>query len=196
MSGQIDVPVGAVPDGWGHARLMPTFGIRSQQEQEKRATSCLLAVMHGVPEFGYALLRELDAPKAPMIETFAEVRFKDASGKTVIPDGAIVCRRGKKTWTCLVEVKTGAARLKDDQVNAYLDVAKANGFDGVLTISTEITGSSSESPVSVDRASVPRHGFARGIRVRSGESFDTISSHPSFPSSAYMHDGILYPLQH
>lgn len=151
MSGQIDVPVGAVPEGWGHARLMPTFGIRSQQEQEKRATSCLLAVMHGVPEFGYALLKELDAPKAPMIETFAEVRFKDAAGKTVIPDGAIVCRRGKKTWTCLVEVKTGSARLKDDQVNAYLDVAKTNGFDGVLTISTDITGSSAESPVSVDR---------------------------------------------
>ena len=131
--------------------LMPTFGIRSQQEQEKRATSCLLAVMHGVPEFGYALLKELDAPKAPVIETFAEVRFKDANGKTVIPDGAIVCRRGKKTWTCLVEVKTGSARLKDDQVNAYLDVAKTNGFDGVLTISTEITATSAESPVSVDR---------------------------------------------
>jgi hypothetical protein len=151
MSAQIDVPAGAVPEGWGHARLMPTFGIRNQQEQEKRAASCLLAVMHGVSEFGYALLKELDAPKAPVIETFAEVRFRDSSGKTVIPDGAIVCRRGKKTWTCLVEVKTGSARLKDEQVNAYLDIAKTNGFDGVLTISTEITANSEESPVSVDR---------------------------------------------
>ena len=148
---QIDVAVGSVPEGWAHARLIPTFGIRSQQEQEKRATSCLLAVMHGVPEFGYALLKELDAPRAPTIETFAEVRFKDANGKTVIPDGAIVCRRGKKTWTCLVEVKTGSAQLKDEQVSAYLDIAKANQFDGVLTISTQITGSSSESPVLVDR---------------------------------------------
>src|ERR1700684_1944925 len=100
---------------WHHARLIPTFGVRSQLEQEKRATSCLLAVMHGVPEFGYALLKELGAPKAPVIETYAEVRFKDAAGKTVIPDGAIVCRRGNKSWTCLVEVKTGTARLKDDQ---------------------------------------------------------------------------------
>ena len=145
------MPVGAVPEGWGHARLIPTFGIRSQQEQEKRATSCLLAVMHGVPEFGHALLKELDAPKAPVIETFAEVRFKDADGKTVIPDGAIVCRRGKKTWTCLVEVKTGSARLKDDQVAAYLDVAqderlrwRADDFDADHS-------DSSESPVSVDR---------------------------------------------
>ena len=66
--------------------------------------------MHAVPEFGHALLKELGAPKSPVIETFAEVRFKDAGGKTVIPDGAIVCQRGKKRWTCLVEVKTGAAR--------------------------------------------------------------------------------------
>lgn len=154
MPAQIDVPVGSVPEGWQHARLIPTFGIRNQLEQEKRATSCLLAVMHGVPEFGYALLKELDAPKAPVIETFAEVRFKDASGKLVVPDGAIVCRRGKKTWTCLVEVKTGAAHLRDDQVAAYLDIARANQFDGVLTVSTQITASSSESPVSVDRRKV------------------------------------------
>jgi hypothetical protein len=144
------VPVGSEPEGWRHARLIPTYGTRTQQEQEKRATSCLLAVMHGVPEFGHALLKELGAPKSPSIETFAEVRFKDSAGKTVIPDGAIICRRGKKAWTCLVEVKTGSARLKDEQVMSYLDLARDNGFDGVLTISTEITGGSDESPVAVD----------------------------------------------
>jgi hypothetical protein len=42
-----------------------TFGVRSQLEQEKRATSCVLGVMHRVPEFGYALLKEVRAPKAP-----------------------------------------------------------------------------------------------------------------------------------
>jgi hypothetical protein len=141
--------VGSQLDGWRHARLIPTTGTRSQQEQEKRATSCLLAVMHGVPEFGHALLHELGAPKAPNIETFAEVRLKDAQGKTVIPDGAVVCRRGSKSWTALVEVKTGAARLRDDQVTSYVEVARANGFDGVLTISTQITASVDESPVSV-----------------------------------------------
>lgn len=142
--------VGSEPEGWRHARLIPAYGTRSQHEQEKRATSCLLAVMHGVPEFGHALLHELGAPKAPVIETFAEVRLKDSSGKTVIPDGAIVCRRAGKAWTCLVEVKTGAQRLRDDQITGYLDVARANGFDGVLTISTQITAGVNESPVSVD----------------------------------------------
>jgi hypothetical protein len=149
-TGVTSVPVGSEPAGWRHARLIPTYGTRTQQEQEKRATSCLLAVMHGVPEFGHALLKELGAPKSPSIETFAEVRFKDCDGKTVVPDGAIICRRGKKTWTCLVEVKTGSARLKDEQVASYLDVAREHGFDGVLTISTEITATSDESPVAVD----------------------------------------------
>jgi len=135
---------------WQHARLIPTYGIRSQEEQEKRATSCLLAVMHGVPEFGHALLRELGAPKSPGITTFAEVRFKNADGKTDIPDGVIVCERGGKRWTCLVEVKTGSARLKDEQVGRYLDIAREKGFDGVLTISNQITHSASESPVCVD----------------------------------------------
>src|SRR3954464_15784555 len=131
--------------GWHPARLIPTVGIRGQEEQERRATSSLLAVMRAVPEFGHALLKELGAPKSPVIETFAEVRFKDAAVKTVIPDGAIVCRRGEKTWTCLIEVKTSGTPLKPDQVNASLDVARDNGFDGVLTISNQITASSTES---------------------------------------------------
>ena len=123
--------VGAEPTGWHHARLIPTYGTRTQLEQEKRATSCLLSVMRGVPEFGHALLRGMGAPKSPVIETFTEVRLQDSEDKTVSLDGAIVCRRGSKTWTCLVEVKTGANKLKDDQVTGYLDVAREQwAFDG------------------------------------------------------------------
>jgi hypothetical protein len=146
-------------DSWHPARLIPTVGIKGQEEQERRATSSLLAVMRAVPEFGHALLKELGAPKSPVIETFAEVRFKDSTGKVVIPDGAIVCERGKKTWTCLVEVKTGRASLKDDQVGCYMDVARENGFDGVLTISNQITGSSMESPVAIDKRKVGKRGL-------------------------------------
>src|SRR4051794_4476037 len=141
---------------WHPARLIPTAGIRGQEEQERRATSSLLAVMRAVPEFGHALLKELGAPKSPAIETFVEVRFKDAEGKTVIPDGAIVCRRGKKEWTCLVEVKTAGAPLRPEQVNSYLDVARENGFDGVLTLSNQITAHSDESPVAVDKRKLRR----------------------------------------
>src|ERR1700754_4957547 len=113
---------------WTPARLIPTVGIRGQEEQEKRATSCLLAVMRAVPEFGHALLKELGAPKSPVIETFAEVRFEDSTGKTVIPDGALVCQRGTRRWTCLVEVKTAGTDLRPEQVTGYLDIARDHGF--------------------------------------------------------------------
>jgi hypothetical protein len=83
LAGDGDAASGAAD--WPHARLIPTYGIRSQEEQEKRATACLLAVMHGVPEFGHALLGELGAPRSPNVETFAEVRFKSAAGKTAFP---------------------------------------------------------------------------------------------------------------
>lgn len=150
-------------DGWPHARLIPTYGIRSQEEQEKRATACLLAVMHGVPEFGHALLGELGAPRSPSVDTFAEVRFKNADGKTDIPDGAIVCERGGKRWTCLVEVKTGSAVLKDEQVERYLDIARDQCFDGVLTISNQITRGPSESPVCVDGRKLRKTKLLGGV---------------------------------
>jgi hypothetical protein len=134
---------------WVPARLLPTVGIRGQEEQERRATSILLAIMHAVPEFGHALLHDLGAPRSSRIDTYAEVRFK-VGDKTVIPDGAIVCERGKKAWTCLVEVKTARAELRAEQVTAYLDVAREHGFDGVLTISNQITDGAERSPVTVD----------------------------------------------
>ena len=148
---------GANPtDGWHPARLIPTVGLRSEEEKERRATSCLLAVMHAVPEFAHALLKELGAPKSTQVEAFAEVRFKDGAGKTIIPDGAISCERAGRRWTCLVEVKTGRSALRSEQVNSYLDVARENGFDGVLTISNQITADSSEAPVAVDRRKLRR----------------------------------------
>src|SRR5215213_6236453 len=135
---------------WHAARLIPAVGIRGQEEQEKRATSSLLAVMRAVPEFGHALLKPLGAPKGRMA-TFAEVQLKDSAGKVHIPDGAISVERGKTAWRCLVEVKTGGAALKPEQVNRYLDMAREHRLDAVLTISNDITSSPDDSPVDVDK---------------------------------------------
>jgi len=136
-------------EGWHAARLIPAVGIRGQDEQEKRATSSLLAVMHAVPEFGHALLGPLGAPKG-RITTYAEVQVKDGAEKTHIPDGAIIVERGKVAWRCLVEVKTGSVDLRSEQVNRYLDWARENRLDGVLTISNQITALPTDSPVPVD----------------------------------------------
>ena len=96
---------------WRQARLLPTVGLRGQEEQEQRATSSLLAVMHAVPEFAKALLADLGAPRTG-VRTYTELQLKDNDGKRCIPDGAIVAERGGRHWRCLVEVKTGKAQLQ------------------------------------------------------------------------------------
>lgn len=142
-------------DTWHAARLIPTTGIGGQDEQEQRATSSLLAVMAAVPEFGRAILRHAEAP-AGRIRSYTEINLKDEDGKSLRPDGAIVVERGKTMWRALVEVKTGAAELRADQISGYMDLARLHGFDAVLTISNQITGSSHESPVQIDARKLRR----------------------------------------
>jgi hypothetical protein len=57
---------------WLPARLIPTAGIRGQEEQERRATSAQLAVMTAVPEFARAVLGHMGAPKGA-VSSFCEV---------------------------------------------------------------------------------------------------------------------------
>lgn len=135
---------------WMPARLIPVAGIRGQEEQEIRAASSLLAVMGAVDEFGRALLKEIGAP-AGRISTFTEVPLKDSEGKTWRPDGAIMVERGKTSWKCLVEVKTGNASLDAPQVSTYLDLAREHGFQALLTISNQISNGPLDVPVTVDR---------------------------------------------
>lgn len=143
---------------WQPARLIPVAGIRGQEEQERRATSALLAVIGAVPEFGHALLRDLGAPKG-RISTFAEIQLKDGDGKLSIPDGAIVIERGKTEWRVLVEVKTGSAALQTEQVSRYLDLARDHGFGAVVTISNQITARPTDSAVAIDKRKLRRVGL-------------------------------------
>jgi hypothetical protein len=106
---------------WQQARLIPTSGINGAQEQERRATSALLAVMTAVKEYGRTLTKGLGA-HAGDIETFIEVEF-DLDGKKVIPDGLIRVTRGSRVWAALVEVKTGRNELQSEQLENYLEVA-------------------------------------------------------------------------
>lgn len=136
-------------ESWHEARLIPTSGINGTQEQEKRATSALLAVMSAVPEFSRALLSPLGAP-GRLPETFIEVPF-DVDGKRVIPDGLIRVNRGGRSWTALVEVKTGKNELQPQQCDNYLDVARAEGYDALITISNEVPSLPGVHPTSVDK---------------------------------------------
>ncbi len=134
---------------WNAARLIPTSGIRGAEEQERRATSALLAVMASVREYGRALTTRLGAP-AGTLETFIEVPF-ELGDKKVFPDGLIRAKRGSRIWTALVEVKTGTNELQREQLENYLDVAREHRFDVLLTISNEIPPAPGVHPTVVDK---------------------------------------------
>ncbi len=136
-------------ESWHEARLIPTSGINGAEEQERRATSALLAVTTAVREFGRALLKPLGAP-AGTIETYIEVPFM-LGEKRLYPDGLIRVSRGTRSWTALVEVKTGSNALQTEQLENYLDIAREQSFDAVLTISNEIPAMAGQHPTKVDK---------------------------------------------
>jgi hypothetical protein len=136
-------------ESWLAARLIPTSGINGAEEQERRATSALLAVMSAVREFGRTLTQPFGAP-AGNVQTFIEVPF-NLGDKQFFPDGLIQLARGQRQWTALVEVKTGSNLLQAEQLEAYLDIAREQGFDALLTISNEIAPIPGQHPTTVDR---------------------------------------------
>jgi len=136
-------------ENWHVARLIPTSGINGADEQERRATSALLAVLASVREFGRTLMQSVGAP-AGVITTFIEVPFM-LGDKRVYPDGLIRVQRGSKSWTALVEVKTGNNELATEQLENYLDVAREQGFNAVITISNEIAAMVGQHPTKVNK---------------------------------------------
>jgi hypothetical protein len=138
-----------VDDKWQPARLFPVTGIGGADEQERRGCSAFLAVVQSVREFGKVLTMRCGAP-AGTIETFIEVPFtlNDADFR---PDGLIRVTRGQRSWVALVEVKTGRNDLKTDQLSTYLDIAREQGFDAVITISHQVATTPGVHPVTVDK---------------------------------------------
>ena len=127
-------------DNWQEARLIPVAGISGASEAEQRATSALLSVLGIVRPFSKNLLTPMGASRADkaLVETFIETTFKTSSGRSVRPDGLVRVTYGSTVWVALIEVKTGNSRLDRDQVESYVEVAKDNGYNCVLTISNEI----------------------------------------------------------
>lgn len=136
-------------ESWHQARLIPTSGISGAPEQERRATSALLAVLSIVPDYSRALLSAVAAPSGK-VSTYIEVPF-DLDDQRVYPDGLIRVKRGAREWTALVEVKTGKNLLEAQQLENYLDVARANSFDALITISNEIPPVPGQHPTAVDK---------------------------------------------
>lgn len=118
------------------ARLIPVV---KDSNKEVRATSSVLAVMTAVPDFGKAVLDYVGAPvtKRSKLKCFTEVVCKDSPGNDK-PDGLIMVENGANAWTALIEAKVGNNKLEQEQLERYLDIAKAHNIDALITISNQL----------------------------------------------------------
>ena len=125
------------------------FGVGAGEEQERRATSALIATMQAVRPFARAVCARMGAP-AGTFEGYIEVQYERGESK-VIPDAVLKVSRGSKMWTGLLEVKTGNGKLGREQLESYLDVARKKKYDVVVSLSNDIPPGAGELPVEVDR---------------------------------------------
>jgi hypothetical protein len=135
------------------ARLFPVLADTSK---EGRTASILLACLANVKEFGQSLLESVGqkAGAHAKIEAYTEVCFAgQKASKTLRPDGLIVLSVRGRQWKALIEAKVGNADLETEQVEAYLELARQNGIDALITISNQFAAVPSHHPVSVSASS-------------------------------------------
>ncbi|PHS73780.1 MAG: hypothetical protein COB22_00825 [Cycloclasticus sp.] len=134
-----------------YARLIPTV---ADSKKEERATSALLASFMVVPSFAKKVLSNVRAPvgKRIKIVCYTEVTFKNnEKNKKSRPDGLIIITNGTKQWTALVESKIGNTDLAQEQIEDYLDLAKAHGINALITISNQFATTPTHHPVKVTK---------------------------------------------
>jgi hypothetical protein len=139
-------------EAWQQPHLFSSSGVAGADEAARRAASAFLAVLPVVREYSRTLLGGVDAP-AGSIETFVDVPFT-LGEKVWRPDGLIRVTRGSRSWVALVEVKTSKDALMPEQVEAYLEIARLNRFDALITIGNEIAAAGNHPPA-VDTPKLP-----------------------------------------
>ena len=137
------------------ARLFPVLADTSK---EGRTLSILLACFETVDNFGKSLLLDLGIKVGArtQIKTYTEVVLKKGGDKAVRPDGLIVVKSGATTWTALVEAKVGNSDLNAEQLESYLEIARLNGIDALITISNQFAPLPTHHPVQLSTTSLKK----------------------------------------
>lgn len=126
------------------------FSSLKLSNKELIATSTLLAVFRLVPELLSVLIKDtgIRINDRTALETYTEIGVaKSPHKKSDRPDGFIYIKN-RNEWTSLVEAKVGNNSLNEEQVTKYVEDARANNIDAVITISNEFTPRVDLSPIS------------------------------------------------
>ncbi|MCY3625803.1 MAG: hypothetical protein OXH82_06750 [Candidatus Dadabacteria bacterium] len=129
------------------ARLFPVLADTSK---EGRSTSILLSCLVHVRGFGQAMLGSVNqrVGKLASLTAYTEVTFADrGEEKAHRPDGLIVLRVDRRRWKALVETKIGNVKLDEEQLAAYMRLAREHNIDAVITVSNQFTSRPDHHPV-------------------------------------------------
>lgn len=133
----------SLPDCIERAERARLFPILAETSKEGRTLSIFLATLAAVRELRTNLLNAIGQRTGPTakLRTYTEVKFKCAKGEADLgrPDGLLVLDTWGRRWTALVEAKVGKAEISPDQLERYLDLARKNKIDAVITISNQFS---------------------------------------------------------
>jgi hypothetical protein len=132
------------------ARLFPVLADTSR---EGRIASIFLSLLPKIPALAETVFGSIGVRigKRSDIECYTEIVLNDASDIKNRPDGFIVVQNGKARWTALVEAKIGKSEIEYDQVTRYIEAAKANDIDAVITISNQFVADAALSPLTLPK---------------------------------------------
>lgn len=178
------------------ARLIPVA-----TKPEMRNTSVTCAMIMAVEEFAEALLRPLGAPmgKRSKIEVWTEPVFKEPKGESKDrPDALIIVDNGRRQWRALVEAKAKGANLESGQVERYLDLARGQKIDALITLSNQFVATPTQSPCEINRAKIRTVSLYHWSwsYLQTEAKIQLLKSAVSDPDQAYMLDEFVRYLEH
>lgn len=143
-----------LPDCIARAERARLFPILAETSKEGRTLSIFLSTFASVRELRANLLGAIGVRvgTTAKVRTYTEAVFKCAKGEADLgrPDGLIVLDSWGRRWTALVEAKIGKNELSPEQLERYLELAKKNGIDAVITISNQFSAVPQHHPIKVN----------------------------------------------
>lgn len=131
------------------ARLLP---IVADSNLENRALSIFMSVFSEVPKFSNSIV-EFFGQRVGVnskITCLTEVKLKKARDKErKRPDGLIILKSSSKTWTAFVEAKVANQEIYEEQILDYIQIAKENKIDAIITISNEFVADPTHHPLNL-----------------------------------------------
>jgi hypothetical protein len=178
------------------ARLIP---VASKPEHRNTCVTC--AMLMAVEEFAEALLGPVGAPtgKRSKVQVWVEPVFKaDKSDSKDRPDALIVVDNGRREWRALVEAKAKGVDLDAEQIERYLDIAKFQGVDAVITISNQFVATPMQSPCNINRQKLKKVTLFHWSwsYLKTEAKIQLSKSAVADPDQAYMLDEFVRFLEH